>query len=260
MIDADRVTVSICDEHADSASPKTAKEAYLKIKDEFEKLKSIAAAFGCDLVQHQTAPNKLAIATQQPLVKPAIANEVPAAQRDLPPGQVPGPLSGRLATPTPPPADGQYLDSQAAADILRRHQGNIRVSAEAKAMAYLQQEAPIDQSTLAESAGDALRGKTKLAKFRGRIGTELVLPTKIINGLGITNIAVVNHMSSSDYERRFKDMAKDSIADNLDRYKDGYHTVTCPACDGKCMVSDRGVDMVCPRCSGSGVFQPNRRG
>lgn len=230
--DAAKVTVLICDAHAEDASVKSAKAKFLERKKEVDDLFEKMRALGIDMVPAHTQSG-LIVATpvqRQPTVQKLTSQ--PAIVEDQ---------SGMVDTDL---VDGRIrrgmvsVSGMAGSQVIESHQNHDL------------QELNI--------APDVLKGKVRMEAVEGRGGVPIVLPTERIDKLGTTRINVIK-TSDDEIQRRFKNMALQSRSDAgwqqlHDFGKEGYQVVNCPICKGGQAIIHNGKKMECPKCGGRGTL------
>jgi hypothetical protein len=98
-----------------------------------------------------------------------------------------------------------------------------------------------------------LRGKVKMEIAEGRGGMPIAIPTKRIDGTGITNIKIIP-TTDADLQKRFKGIADSSRHDAQPDFRNGYDVKPCPLCHGNSVVKNRGKEIDCPKCKGNGML------
>ena len=219
-----KVTVWVCDQHAEDASVKSAKVAYedkqRKIDEFLEQAKSLG-------IEVQEGPSGLVLV------------------RD----NKPKPQSQLRAQPIIQQEDMVGEDVVDTAKLERSLQsvggstefGNIeshtayRVSGERDVL-----------------PSEVLQGKAKLTVVEGRSGAPIAIPSKRVDGTGTTQIRIIKKENDQSLQRRFKHMADNSMQDRTPNFAQGYSssTTTCPICRGDGTVSNQ----MCPKCDGNGII------
>ena len=227
--DGTKVVVFICDEHAEEASVKTAKEAYLVKKTQIDALLAQAAALGLKLVE---GGNGLAVfqneapAKEKPLLKPQTTKKEVIIEDD-----------------------GDYIPT----DIVDRKQIAMPtiVSNSAGAESYAPSDLNAIRSELPEGA---LKGQAKIGVFEGRQGVPIALVRQRRDGLGTTNVQIIKKENDQTLQERFKRMA--SMEDTPDFAKSGYHKsfTDCGLCRGTGNIRNGKSMVICPKCQGSGII------
>ena len=238
--DGTKVSVSICDEHAEDATVKSAKKAYMERQVQIDALLKQAESLGLKLAPvagsklvtlENTAPKEVKQVNTR-----RIEIEKPEPAQDTAPGEiglVPTSLIDKKDIPT-----ARVIDN------------NTGVGG-----GY----GPIDLKSIANSLPKGvLDGQARPAIVEGRAGTPVPFVQLRRDGLGTTSINIVNKETDNTLQNRFKKMAENSQRDNIvDFIHNGYNdtTVTCIMCSGKCTIIRGGMEMLCPHCDGAG-FTP----
>lgn len=212
-----KVDVEICDIHAEEATVKTAKEAYMLRQSQIDEVMRRAKELGLNLVDNgsltiATAPsvNRQSTIKQQEIIIEAEESELVATDIiDSKPGIV-----------TQASKDAESYSSNDLSAIAR------------------------------ELPKDALKGKAKLGVAEGRGGQQLVVVEQRIDGLGITNIKVDKSMNDDLLQKRFKRMAELSMNG---QFRDN-GVRDCPICGGSGEVRQSSTISICPKCKGSGMI------
>ena len=223
--DNTKVTVMVCDAHAEDATVKTVREAYLIKKTEIDKIIEMAKAYGLNVSESNT----LTI-----LSKPA--------QHQEPIKQKPQRLEEAISVD----------DDMIPADAYDNARNNIKVSASGEAAAYRGSNNGISKSQLSEKIDTT--GKVKLASVEGRSGMNIIIPTKRVDSTGTTRISISKRENDTTLQNRFKNMADKSKNDQMPDFRNGYEDTlrTCPMCNGRCFVISKGTESACSKCNGSG--------
>lgn len=236
--DGTKVTVFICDTHAEDATVKTAKNAYTIKQDKIKVLIEQAKALGFNLTGMEQQGGVLVPTLAKP-PRPA----APAAE----------------ASPAQPEAlEGDQVIST---EILDSRRGMQSVGGQLDGVGHVTSHSSHDLSGLqSKLPEDARKGKAKMAIVEARVGMPIAIPETRIDGLGTTRIRVTKKENDGTLQSRFKKMAKDSI--ELDRTPDfarsGYQNTQaeCPICRGTCVIKQNvgGVvkEVSCPKCGGLG--------
>lgn len=225
--DGSRVTVDICDEHSEDATVKSAREAYNvknnKILEFLEQAKKLGITIqntpsGLSIVQSNEKPQKTAPKpNKQIIVEDDDSDYVDTSVID----------NNRAVTSVGGQTDFGRVESFRSFDIDSQ-----------------------------DKLGDARKGRAKLELVEGREGIPLAIPTKRVDGTGTTHIKIVKSEDDNRLQKRFKDMAKDSMSDKVNFARSGYHdtTVTCTVCGGNGTIRQKRGDIECPKCNGSGLI------
>jgi len=252
-VDDVKITVDICDEHAETATLKSVKEAYATKKTKIDELMAQAKALGLTFTSMQQ---------QGSLIVPVSA---PAPETK----QTVQPNIQRVAQPTPvaqPALTVDNLDSDEfiSASIVDSRQGMVSVGGETK-YGHIPGHSSINAQTLSEDTAKisqkTINGKVKMALFQGRNGSPLALPETRVDGLGTTRLKVANVDTDSKLQSRFKRMVQDSAMDRAPDFTyRGYEDaqVTCTLCRGtqtiKTSSGGRVSHVMCPKCNGAGTI------
>jgi len=231
--DGSRITVDICDEHAEDASVKTAREAYLTKQKKIEEVLAQAKALGLDLSQTSSG---LTVVKQQEQAPQ------PQAQPQPKPKLVQEDMDGEDVV------DTSLLDHRPG---MRSVGGQTELGAVASHASHTVagQADKLDQSVL--------QGKAKMKLVEGREGMPLAIPEKRVDGTGTTRIKVTNVENDQRLQTRFKKMASDSMDDRVPNFaRQGYANTTtnCTFCRGEGRVNNAGKIIECPKCGGAGII------
>lgn len=241
-----KVVVDICDTHADDATPKSAKAAYLEKQGKAEALIAQLKAMGMDVSSlGQTGKIITATLTEKPKPKPVV-QETEVWEDDLKGDDVID------TTVLDSKSRGMVSSGGAAAmggsSVPVSGHSSFDVTGAANGL-------PPDQRT---ALLQARKGKAKLVVMEGRDGQQLVIPEKRVDGMGTTRLKIVKKEDDVRLQSRFKKMAKDSI--DRDRVPDfarsGYSNTQadCPMCHGHCTIVHNKREVSCPKCNGAGVI------
>lgn len=250
-----KVTVDICDEHADDATVKTAREAYLHHQQQIETFLEQAKALGFVV---QDGPNGLAMVQPQ---------QVPQAPQPVEPQPVVQPIQQQSVEPQPvvqqpiqqQPAQPQQPITEGEGWIDTSRIDNRRMTSKGGAVSgvgvesYVHSQVGGQQDVL---PNEVRRGKVRMQVVQGRCGQPLALPEQRVDGTGTTRVVVAQTEDDNKLQRRFKEMAdtsrssQDNAAgpDFRNGYSDG--TRNCPICYGACTIDDQ----TCPKCKGLGYI------
>lgn len=171
-IDDKSHSVLICDEHAEETTVKTAREAFLKRQIEIDDLIAKAKALGIEI-------------PQQPVEQPA------APQRKML-------IQDTVSAEGQPIPKGTYRKSEAD-HILNRRNAQISVASGVAAS----HGSDIRSAEAEKILGSQLDGHVQLAKVPTRAGVPVVIPAKVSDGLGTTEIQI-RPSSDQELQRRFK--------------------------------------------------------
>jgi hypothetical protein len=235
--DGNKVTVDICDEHAEDATVKTARVAYLKKQSEIDAFLAQAKALGIEVQAPQAGGSGLVLAQQTQQPAPATAAPATPAAPASPLVESAEAEEGWVPTGKVDAADAKGMRSVGGQTEFGGVSGHASYSVSG-------QEDVLDESLR--------KGKVKLTVAEGRAGAPIAVPEKRVDGTGTTRIRIVKKESDHTLQRRFKDMAQDSKQDQQPDFRNGYgdSTRTCPICRGDCVVNDQD----CPKCDGMGII------
>ena len=231
-VDDNKVVVKICDIHAEDATVKSAREAYLEKRKAIDALLVQAKALGLQLSEQ---PSGLVVVSKQPQTQPQTQPQAqPQAQRPVVP-------NGDNIIPT------SKLD-RAKFQSVGGVSGNINV----------QSHTSLDASILSEKlTDDALTGYAEMGVFEGRGGQPIAIPQRRVDKTGVTRITV-NKSTDAALQERFKRMAKDAMDDNApDFVNTGYQQTQkpCPMCRSLGRIKQtKDKEILCPKWNGSGIL------
>lgn len=241
--DGQKIAVSICDEHAETATVKSARDAYIARQQEINEVLAKAKALGLNLT---TQPNGLIVAQGAPAPQP-----VPAAQPVGQPVAQPGNRPQALLNENDPNVIPTTIYDSKSRSVVT---GGIDTPLGA-ASGHVSHDLSKTRGVLPH---DALQGKVQLTVVEGRGGQPLAIPAKRQDGLGTTRVRVAKS-DDQDLQRRFKHMASDTMDPERPRVPNfarrGYEvagTRQCPLCAGECEVQSGGQSIPCPKCGGAG--------
>lgn len=238
--DGSKVKVDICDEHAEDATVKTARAAYMRRQDAINAVLEQARALGLN-VSEPTGPSGLVIAQEIPKPVSALTKQAP---------QVPN-----VQSPQRAPTKNDDLENDpdvVSTDRLDSHRGMRSVGGSA-GNTSVESLPSHDIDNLKEKLNpDARKGVAKMGIAEGRAGQPIIIPKVRKDGTGTTRVNIVK-TSDNMLQESFKKMAQDSIQDRVpDFARSGYSntTRTCPICKGNCEVNGQ----ICPKCDGNGII------
>jgi hypothetical protein len=233
----EKATVHVCDDHAEEATAKKVKAAFLARKAQIDDLLAKAKALGINIA---TSPSGLAVATidgQAEPVKPKQRQQ----QINRPPVDEFAADDNSIVVPT------SKIDNAAMQSV----GGNTP-------MGNVESHSHIDRSGFNSKLDPTvLEGKVKLVQIEGRAGKPTAIPERRVDGTG-TTIVSVSRTDDASLQRRFKDMADRTV--HFDEHpfmaQNGYsNTLTnCTMCRGECTIKVRGVQQACPKCKGAGTL------
>lgn len=227
--DNTKVKVKICDAHAEDASVKSAKEAYLAKKSILDELLTKAKSLGL----HISTSSSGIVSVESP--KQTAPNSKPLPDPDF-------------DTNAPDVVKTTMIDKNRMFKSVGGDSGGTHVSAHSS----------IDLNGLSDKLPDSVReGYAQLAVMEGRAGQPITIPHRRIDGTGVTRIIISKSENDDKLQNRFKKMAQDSMSDKMpDFAHSGYQETTrpCPICRGAGVVSQGKKQTNCPKCQGSGVI------
>ena len=228
--DGGKASVDICDTHAEEATVKTAREAYLKKQAMIDEVLKQARALGIDISQPSSSGLIVAQQAKPPEPKsPQINNTDEFWAQD----------------------DGEgWLPTSKVDSISNKGMRSVGGSTEFGAVSSHSSYAVSgEMDKLPESVRN---GKVKVEVFEGRAGAPLALPSKRIDGTGTTHIKIIKSENDETLQRRFKGLANSSMQDRQPDFRHGYDDSTrqCPFCNGAGLVKGKS----CPKCGGSGII------
>lgn len=222
-----KVNVAICDKHAEDATVKSARQAYLNKQKKLEEIIAQAKALGFNLVPNAGGLTVAEPISGTPAPKAAPAPKAPAA-------------SEQLDTSDLVPAE--LIDRKGSVTSVGGSVGGIAI----QSLPSYDRESL--QSKLPE---DALKGHVQIAVTEGREGVPLAFQAQRMDGTGTTRIRIKKTMDDRRLQQHFKKMADQSMADRPPNFaREGYrNTITvCPICHGEKTVNGK----TCPKCDGTG--------
>ncbi len=242
-IDGDqKITVDICNEHSEDATIRTARQKYMERQSQIDELMAKAKMLGLELAPQQT-PGGLVILQSAP-------KEVP---------QQPQPIQARPIQPRQQVVvasddDDGMIDST----IVDQKERRTIVSRGGVAGSHsIESHRSLDMTDIQERIGDdVLHGKVKMETIERQSGGYVSIPAKKVNGLGTTNVVVVQ-TTDQEMQRRFKQQADQSKSDNgwnsmRHLGKEGIEIINCPICKGEGVARNAGKEITCPKCKGKG--------
>ena len=236
--DNTKVDVLICDEHAEDATIKTARAAYVSRKTQIEAFLEQAKAFGITLAPAHNgiitatgASGSLNIATQ-------------ATQGNIPVFDNVQPVLME---------DEETINS----DKLDRagRKGMVSVGGNVPGFGSIPGHRSHDLDDIRQAIpAEAFKGRAKLEQTHDRAGRAINIQAQRVDGLGSTNVKVKQSMTDHDFQRRFKNMADMTRSDRHQGFAENYDFRECPVCHGSAIVKNLGQEIQCPKCNGSGVI------
>lgn len=217
-LDADKsVEVHICDTHADDATPKTAREAYLSRQAALDDILAKAKALGFEITIGKEGLSH-AVDTKPAKKVEVVAQEIePANAIDT------NKMNAILSS--------KRVVANAAGTGLGSYAGH----------------------SLGGEGSECLAGTVQPEVVQGACGSPLIIPAVKQDATGTTRVAVVRN-NPSEFDRRFKNMAQLANADQTPSFVMGYDRATrnCPMCKGTGESRIKGGSGVCTGCNGSG--------
>lgn len=229
-------TVDICDEHAEEATIKSAKLAYLEKQNKIKELIEQAKALGLNFSESDSG-----------LVIPQEPQQIEQPERQ--PQPEPQPKSKRIK---PEETDDDFVPTEMV-DRMRPiissggNVGGTNVDSHTSYdVTHVRSELP----------PEVLQGKVKMTMAEGREGQPIAVPQQRVDGTGVTRISIVKTENDARLQERFKKMAQSSMDDTPDFARSGYSnsTATCSMCRGDGVVNLGKTSQVCPKCNGSGIL------
>ncbi len=239
MEDGTKVRVLICDAHAEDATIKTARVAYLDKKKKIDAVLEQAKALGLNITGVQQQGSLL----------------VPTVARPQSPIAISAPLE---------PIEPQDLsgDGVVTTELLDGRRGMQSVGGSTD-FGHVPGMASHDLTSFASKLPEGARnGKAKMTVVEGREGQPLAIPETRVDGTGTTRLRISKKEDDTKLQARFKKMANESIQrDGSHNFaRDGYQNTqaTCPICRGAQTIKQSvgGVvrDVQCPKCNGFGTI------
>jgi len=236
--------VNVCDEHAEEATIKSARERYLGKKDQIDQFFAQAKELGIDVGQLQI------IGDSSPKAVEPVVEAKPATTPNEEIQQISEESDDKQKTKTvvmktnDEQDDGSWITTEKFKDV---RSFNPKVSGSAPGVAnYSSYEVAGNQDRLSE---DLTAGKVKMTVAEGRGGQPIPIPQTRIDGTGTTNIRIVNQETDVSLQNRFRQMASQ---ENAPDFRQGYQDSqrNCPICKGNCTIKGK----ECPKCKGLGVI------
>lgn len=221
------ISVFICDEHAEDATIKSAKEAYSAKKDKIQALLEQAKALGLNISETSSGLSIVQEQKQSVSVPRVVSSELDVNDPNVVP-------TAKLNVNRPIASVGGEVSGHS-----------------------VQSHTSFDMSSLSEKLPEeVLNGHAEMAMVEGRSGQPLVIPKTRVDGTGTTRITI-QKTDDNILQNRFKKMANDSMNGNTpDFARAGYQNTTanCPVCRGNGTVKNAGKNTVCPKCTGTGLI------
>lgn len=233
-VDDNKVVVRICDDHAEEATVKSAREAYIVKRKAIDNILVQAKALGLQLTEQSSSG--LVLATNQNVQQPQQLQEKPLLV-EMPIGE----NVVRTAT-----IDTRRFQSVGGVASIQ-NSSSINVTAHSS----------IDRSTLVDKLPEgALDGFAEMAVVEGRGGQPLAIPQRRVDKTGVTRMTVAKS-TDAQLQSRFKKMADATMVDHHPEFaKGGYKNAQkqCPFCNGMTVVKNGKQSIQCPKCNGSGIM------
>jgi hypothetical protein len=228
--DGVKVTVKICDEHAEDATVKSAKAAYMNREKQISAFLEQAKALGLNISLNNS--NNLAVATapSRQVVSQPVVNEV---------------------------FTDAVLEGDDVVDtaVLNRSMRSVGGNTE---FGMMESHSSLNMSDFTDKLDpNLLRGKAKITMAEGRQGMPIAIPEKRVDGTGTTRVKITQKMNDSKLQDAFKRMADNTMRDSgPDFAHSGYKnsTSTCTFCRGDCVIKNGRETVMCPKCNGSGII------
>jgi len=234
--DGSKISVLICDAHADDATVKTAKAAYIVKQDKIKVVIEQARALGLNVTGMEQHGRILV-----PTVTVA-AKSPPPIEQSIEPVE----LSGEQVINT------EMLDRRSMQSV-----GGATTD-----FGHVASHSSYDFNDLQSKLPDeARKGKAKMAMVEAREGMPIAIPETRVDGTGTTRIRVLKKEDDTKLQQRFKKMADDSMRDKTPNFaRAGYQNTqaVCPICQGSCAIRQNvgGAmkEVTCPKCGGAGLI------
>jgi len=235
-VDEQKVTVKVCDEHADDTTPKAAKAAYLKWKSQYDSQMAEFLAQAAKLGMTVVPQGSLAIVKSD---KPASQPEQ-NQNRPIVESQISAELRGTRE-------DG-IISSSEVDNVMQRRVTGLSGSVGGNSV---ESHSAYDPTQFADQLPEGARdGLVKMELAEGRHGTPLAIPAIRQDGLGTTRVRIAKTINDAELQRRFKQQAS---ADHS--FKEGYDLHRCPLCKGDGQIAKSQTEVIpCPKCNGSGLL------
>jgi len=232
-VDGEKIIVRVCKEHADDITPKAAKSAYLKWRDERNKqmdefLKQ-AAKLGMIVTPHGSITT-VSTPTPTPTTTPT-----------------PAPVQKPTSTLLQGSREDGILSTSEVDNVMQNRVSGLSGSINGTG---IEQHTAYNHTNLADKLPEGARdGLVKMELAEGRHGTPLAIPSIRQDGLGTTRISIAKTMTDADLQKRFKQQALDDRS-----FVDGYDFHRCSICNGEGQIAKSKTEIIiCPKCKGSGL-------
>ena len=248
-----KATVDICDEHAEEATIKSAREAYQANQDKIAAFLEQAKELGLEV--QEGASGLIIIKPELVPTEPA-TESVPVAQpvmieQQITPTMIEQPVDPKVGL-TKDERDKGWVDT----GIVDSNKGMQSVGGSTNMGAVSTHASHVVGGQKDVLPSNVRRGKVKMQLAEGRGGQPIAIPEKRIDGTGTTRIKIQQKVDDHALQRRFKDMATESRSSDDNRagvdFRNSYQDTTrkCPICQGDCVIN--GAD--CPKCDGMGTI------
>lgn len=233
-----KVTVALCDTCSEDATPRRAREAYLKKQVQIDEVIAQARALGLELSPSNTSG---LVVAQAPPAPP----RAPAAIRQAP--EVAPLLEGEDVIPTSVIDLGSMVS---VGGVTQLGGSQIRV----------QSHASHDLNSLQDRLPDDMRdGRARMQVVQGRCGQPISIPALRSDRTGVTKIRVVKS-DDQQLQQRARRLCEESSPTQAwlrPSFRDGYRIENqerrCPLCGGGGHVQQASGSQLCPKCSGTGI-------
>lgn len=222
--DGNKVVVKICDDHAEDATVKSAREAYNTRLEQIKVVMEQAKALGLNIEESRSG---LSVAREN--TRPAIDTTN---------------KNSLILDPNDPSViTTQRLQSREFRSVTGVVDG-----------ASLESHNDYSPNTLTDKLDPtALEGYAQMAINEGRAGQQIAIPAIRQDRTGTTTIIINKTENDATLQARSKRLAQASMSNDGMNYKDGYagHRV-CPLCRGVGFINTGKARPVCPKCKGLG--------
>lgn len=228
-VDGQKITVDICDEHAEDATIKTARGAYLDRQSKIEDLLKQAQMLGLNLSVDGSSDTPSKVIRETPSVKNNVVREdvkikeAPPKVEELGDDFIPADMLDRPTQTKGGMVDGHNIESYGSYDY------------------------DDFQDKLPE---DVRKGHAKLDMVQGDSGRPIAIPVERRDGTGSTKITI-KKSSDDELQRNFANAAENEVS-----FRNGYNTSLkdCPLCRGTGEIKMNTGLQDCPKCGGVGMI------
>ena len=228
QVDNNKVNVFICDDHAENASIRTVKEAYVTRQSQIAALMQQMRDLGMDV---SVNTSELAIVQN----KPTNTNPVRKQSNNI------------LEQPINP--DDDMIPTEVFDNKIKRPIVSVGGTT---GMGDIKSHSSIDPRDLTDKLDPALTaGKVSIGIVECR-GQQMAFQQKRVDGTGVTIVNINQQVDDKVLQDRFKSMARASMDDKATDFRSGYPTnsIQCPMCRGKGEIRNGKNMIVCPKCKG----------